>query len=153
MRGTRRHRWQALFLSVLIGGTVGIAHTPAASGWEWVAGPPRTEARPWGVVADDQPRRKNALRIFTEAEYCAGEKQPFIHHAAVTQSGGRVVVRVYVRWPEPLHVSGSVEPGEASPGCADIVRTLSRKISLDQPRDRLKLYDGYFSPAKRVALR
>lgn len=128
-----------------------IADSSSALGWEWVSGPPRTEARPWGLARDRQPSGKRAIRIEVGAGYCSGETRPFIHHVATTRTPGRFVARVYVQWPEPQEVSGAVEPDEPSPGCADLVATLSRTLRLSQDRQDVKLFDGYYSPPKRVA--
>lgn len=129
--------------------SIGMSPTPS-SAWEWVAGPPKTEVRPWSFDLNQQPAGKRAIRFQAEADYCSGEKRPFIHHVGIVESGKRVVIRAFVRWPEPLEVSGPVEPGEATPGCADLVAVLHRRVRLGQTKQNAKLFDGYYSPPKRV---
>lgn len=129
-----------------------LAQPATAIAWEWVAGPPKTESHPWWLERNELPIEGEAVRIRVDAPYCAGESPPVIHHLQVTRSAGRVVIRAYVRWPEPLYVVGTVEPGEPTPACADLVRGLHRTVTIGAPSRHRKLFDGYFDRPKFVAI-
>jgi len=130
-------------------------YSPSSSfAWEWVAGPPITENRPWkGLrLKGKWPAGERTIRIATGAGYCAGEAPPLIHHVDVEEEGKRVVIKAYVQWPEPMEVSGPVMPGEPSPGCAGLMTTISKRIKLGQPRKGVELLDGFYSPPRKVAV-
>ncbi len=130
---------------------VALASPTTSSGWEWVAGPSRTEARPWWFEQRELPLEGRTARIRVDAPYCAGESPPTIHHLRVARTSNRVVIRAYVRWPEPLQVSGQVEPGDPSPACAGLVAGLHRRVVIGPQSRHRKLLDGYFRPPRFVA--
>lgn len=89
-------------------------NAPSASAWEYVKGPPRTEEIRWGLT-DPQPKNQRLLRIYFDTGYCYGEQPPFFHHFLVRERPHRAIITAYLRFPTPIEVSGTVEPGEAKP--------------------------------------
>jgi len=128
-----------------------LAQPAASSGWEWVAGPPKTEPRSWWIEKSELPLKGSSVRIRVDVPYCSGETPPLIYHLGVVRNDDRVVIRAYVRWPEPLHVSGQVEPGDPSPACADLVAGLHRRVTIGPESRHRKLFDGYFRPPRFLA--
>ena len=126
----------------------GLVQASSSAAWEWVAGPPKVDPRPWAVEASDWPVKGKSLSIKVSAPTCSGEAPPRIDHLEVTRAETRVVIRAFVRWPEPLDVSGEVKPGEPVPACADLVLTLHRTLRIGLAPERRGIYDGYFQPAR-----
>lgn len=142
----KRKAWRSLLLVVL---GVSLAFPTSSFAWEWVAEPPKTENHPWGVEPKLDPPGDRTIRIRTSAEYCSGEEKPVIASVNMASRGKRVVLRTYVRWPEPKVVSGEVKPDEPVPGCAWLVAYLYRTVKLPVATDEVKLFDGYYAPPRR----
>ncbi len=86
-----------------------------------------------------------------------GEPPPRFDHVEVAERPKAVrkpfksaVITAYVRFPAPLEVEGTVNPDEPRPACGGIGMSIFRRIKLKRPVDGLLLYDGSFSPPRRL---
>lgn len=152
MRRSHRSVATVFPVTVLMATVFALVTAASAFAWEWVPGPAETKLQPWSLDSGELPLNARTVQIRVEAPYCSGEKPPVLHQLGVTRSVSRVIVRAYVRWPEPLHVSGAVEPGEPEPACADLVVVLHRTVTVGAPSRHRKLFDGYFHPPKLIAV-
>jgi hypothetical protein len=134
------------------------ALAPVASGWEFVPGPPKVEPAPWHPLLE-APRnsRTHVLGLSISTGYCAGEPPPRVDHVKVIERAKTaknpsksVVITAYVRFPAPMEVEGEVKPGEPQPGCAGIGVGIFKRIKLKRPIEGMLLFDGSFSPPRRV---
>lgn len=123
--------------------------SPASADWEWVEGPPRTEEVGW-TVSPDQPTNERLLQVNVSSGYCVGEPLPYIHHFEVLRKPRRTVVTAFIRFPAPSEVKGTVEPDDPFPACAGVGLGLTRQVRLGRARDYAPLFDGSFSPPRRV---
>lgn len=134
---------------------------PAALAWEYVTGPPQVSPQPWQPMA--LPRGKapiegrHAFTLSVSSGYCSGEPPTRIDHVKVVErpkTAARpfksAVITAFVLRPAPTEVVGSINPGEPSPGCADIGERLTRRIKLKRPVESLFLYDGSYCPPRRA---
>jgi hypothetical protein len=144
----------ALFIALSAIGTL----APVAFGWEFVTGPPRVESAPWHALLETSRNpRARVLGLSISTGYCMGEPPPKVDHVKVIERPKTAqnptksaVVTAYVRFPAPMEVEGEVKPGEPQPGCAGLGRSIFKRIKLKRPVDGLLLYDGSFSPPRRV---
>ena len=125
----------------------------SSSAWQWVVEPPKIEPRPWSLERDQLPLDHPTMRIRVDAPFCSGEARPVIDHVRINRSPRRVVIRAYVKWPEPLSVSGEVGPDEPVPACAGLVAGLHRRVAIGSASDRESVMDGFFQPPRLVATR
>ncbi|HYG95790.1 MAG TPA: hypothetical protein VD741_01660 [Solirubrobacterales bacterium] len=145
--GTRR---RSIRLALAVGCCALAAAAPPASAWEFVTGPPKTEKAAW--KPGTQPRNQERLGVRVSSGYCAGEQPPFISRVEVREKRRRTIVTAYLRFPTPVEVSGEVKPGEPLPVCLGIGYDLEEVVELDRPRTESRLFDGSFSPPRRVPL-
>jgi hypothetical protein len=85
----------------------------------------------WGTSAPIRPRRGGGTAQGREAVQVRGDHP-------------------YVRFPAPLEVEGTVNPDEPRPACGGIGMSIFRRIKFKRPVDGLLLYDGSFSPPRRL---
>lgn len=134
------------------------ALAPIASGWEFVKGPPKVEPAPWHALLESSRNpRTRVLGLSISTGYCAGEPPPRVDHVKVIERPATArnpskstVITAYVRFPAPMEVEGEVKPDEPLPGCAGIGVGIFKRIKLKRPVEGLLLYDGSFSPPRRV---
>ena len=131
---------------------------PVAFGWEFVKGPPKVASAPWHPLleAAGDPRT-HALGLSISSGYCVGEPPPKFAHVKVIERpktaknpSRSAVITAYVRFPAPTEVEGEVKPGEPQPACGGIGVGIFKRIKLKRPVKGLALYDGSFSPPRRV---
>lgn len=140
--------------------------TPAASSlsgviqtaWEYVDAPPRVERVHWslGRGPTTVPDRRS-LGVGITSGYCVGEPPPAFDHAKIIERPktarypfGSAVVTAFLRFPDPLEVAGSINRGEPVPACLGIGSDFLHYVRLKRPVARLALFDGSFSPPRRV---
>ncbi len=135
------------------------ALAPVALGWEFVKGPPKVESAPWHPLQAPSEPRTHALGLSISSGYCVGEPPPRFDHVKVIERpktaknpSGSAVITAYVRFPAPTEVEGEVKPGKPQPACAGIGVGIFKRINLKRPVEGLVLYDGSFSPPRRVRL-
>lgn len=134
------------------------AFAPVAFGWEFVKGPPKVETAPWHPLLDASHNpQTHVLGLSISTGYCAGEPPPKVDHVRVVERpktarnpSKSAVITAYVRFPAPMEVEGEVKPGEPQPGCAGIGVGIFKRIRLKRPVEGMLLYDGSFSPPRRV---
>jgi hypothetical protein len=132
--------------------------TSVAFGWEFVKGPPEVESAPWHSLLDiSHNPRTHVLGLSISTGYCGGEPPPKLDHVKVVERpetaenpSKSAVITAYVRFPAPMEVEGEVKPGEPQPGCAGIGVGIFKRIRLKRQVGGLLLYDGSFSPPRRV---
>ena len=160
----RRMRRLAL-AAFLVGSCV-----PAVSGAETIPATTRVEAMPWQPAAPysqegGSPVGPAAGRSFNVAVetggYCAGEREPRIHHVAVVERpriAGRpfksAVLTIYVEWPDrppvPRARGGRDHEPTARLLCAGLGWGASAWVALQRPARDLILYDGSTTPPRRA---
>lgn len=113
------------------------------------------EAAPWRGPAAPIPKGPHVFSLSIAASYCAGEQPPKVDHIEVSERQARrskpfksAVITAYLRLPTPRDL-GASDPGEVQP-CADIGFRLRRVIKLERPVRDLILFDGSYSPPRRV---
>lgn len=134
------------------------AFAPVAFGWEFVKAPPKVETAPWhSLVNTPRDPQTHVLGLSISTGYCAGEPPPKVDHVRVVERpktarnpSKSAVITAYVRFPTPMEVKGEVKPGEPQPACAGIGVGIFKRITLKRPVEGLLLYDGSFSPPRRV---
>lgn len=133
------------------------ALAPAAFGWEFVKGPPKVESAPWHPLLEAGNSRTHVLGLSISSGFCVGEPPPRFAHVKVIERpktarypSKSAVVTAYVRFPAPTEVVGEVGPGEPRPACGGIGVTIFKRIKLKRAVEGLALYDGSFSPPRRV---
>jgi len=134
------------------------ALAPVASGWEFVKGPPKVESAPWHpLLSGSHNPRTHVLGLSISTGYCAGEPPPELDHVQVVERpksakspSKSAVITAYVRFPAPMEVEGEVKPGEPQPVCGGIGVGIFKLIKLKRPVAGLSLFDGSFSPPRRV---
>jgi len=135
----------------------------AAVAVEWVAIPPEVKPAPWGNAYQRpylRPVSNQSFRLAIDGGFCAGEGPPKIDHVRVVERPKTrsrpfksAVVTVFKYRPE--HFEGRQTEEEIREGkkftlCADIGGELRDVVKLKRPLDHLILYDGNYSPPKRV---
>lgn len=133
------------------------ALAPAAFGWEYVSGPPKVESASWHSLVAARNPRTHALGLSISTGYCVGEPPPEFDHVKVIERPKTAkhpkksaVITAYVRFPAPTEVEGEVKPGEPRPACAGIGLAIFERVGLKRPAEGMLLYDGSFSPPRRV---
>jgi hypothetical protein len=142
--------------------------TPSASAlqkvelaWEWVVGPPRIEAATrWSAgpcCGETEKPGTKILEVSMLTGQCVGEPPPRLDHISVIERPPTVkrpfksaVVTVFLRFPRPGEVSGTVNPGEPQPGCAGIGTGFSGRVKLKRPVETLFIFDGRRRPHRLV---
>ncbi|HEX5527801.1 MAG TPA: hypothetical protein VFX44_11485 [Solirubrobacterales bacterium] len=145
-------RW----LGVVLAGCCACAVlAPSAWGWEYVTGPPKTETVHWQLASfaakPPPPPGKRSVWIEVSTGYCVGEEPPSIHRVKIVERPRhRSIITAFLRFPAPVEVSGNVEAGEPVPACAGVGLSLFRLVKLRRPKQDLTLFDGSFSPPRKV---
>lgn len=142
--------------------TTDVVIPPAERNWHYVEGPPRMETAPWFSLRSREhfsgrfPTRKSLL-VSVLTGYCLGEPLPVVDHVRVIErpktAKRRIrsaAVTVFVRFPAPTEVVGTVNEGEPQPGCAGLGLRLRTRIKLKRPVARLFVFDGSREPPRRV---
>lgn len=133
----------------------------SASATEYEVVPPRVETAHWMVArsATSKPFvRGRTVTLMIASGYCIGEPKPEVHHVKVVERPltkqrpvKSALITAYVVHPEyerPVpppnteHVIYNV--------CAGIGFDLTKRITLKRPVAELRLFDGSFSPPRKV---
>jgi hypothetical protein len=127
---------------------------PSAWAWEYVTGSPKTEPVHWRLAAfavKPPPAGERSVWIEVLTGYCVGEEPPSIHRVKIVERPHhRSIITAFLRFPAPMEVSGTVEPGEPIPACAGVGLSLFRRVTLGRPKQGLTLFDGSLSPPRKV---
>jgi hypothetical protein len=133
------------------------AFAPPAFGWEYVSGPPEVESALWHSLEAAHNPRTHVLGLSISTGYCRGEPPPEFDHIKVIEQPKTTkhpmksaVITAYVRFPAPTEVQGEVKPGEPQPACAGVGVAFFERIRLKRSVEGMLLYDGSFSPPRRV---
>jgi hypothetical protein len=126
--------------------------------WENVHGPPKVEEVPWHPLRSSlKGQEDRVLVIWVSTGYCYGEPPPRFDHVKVAERqktvqhpSGSAVIRAFIRFPAPTEVVGTVGPGEPGPICMGIGTWVRHRVRLKRPVLGLPLFDGSYSPPKRV---
>jgi hypothetical protein len=123
-----------------------------------VEAPIRVEAVPWArLPASVTVEGARTVRLGIDAGYCAGWQQPEFDHAEVVERPKTAdrpfrsaVITLFERRAEyPAYVPPE-SPGRNIILCAGIGGALLPRVRLKRRLSRLFLYDGYYSPPRRV---
>lgn len=129
--------------------------------WEWVVGPPKVEAatrwsaQPCCGKAERPGTRTLEVSVITG--YCVGEPPPELDHISVIErpvTADRpfrsAVVRVFLRFPQPREVVGTVNRDEPIAACLGLGYGFSGRIKLKRPVEKLFIFDGRRHPLRLV---
>jgi hypothetical protein len=116
----------------------------------------RVEAVSWQAAELVIPAEQAVVgRIFTvvvDGSYCAGGPRPRIHHVTVVERARTparpfksAVITVFMEWPEPEAVAPA-----PNLFCAGLGNSISKRVTLKRRAEDLFLYDGSYSPPRRV---
>jgi hypothetical protein len=104
----------------------------------------------------DSGRGERIFYFSVSSGYCLGEPKPEIDHVELVERPKTskrpfksAVITVFLRFPAPTEVIGSVNPDEPQPGCAGIGLGILSRIKLKRNVDDLALFDGSFAPPRR----
>jgi hypothetical protein len=138
------------------------ASPTAAPGSEVVIQPPVVELTTWRAVIPKALRspakgpiiRGHRVGIFIEGGYCLGGPKPEYDHVELVELPRTekrpfkaAVITAYRRWPG---YSFTPPTGPDYGKCLRLDRNIFRSIQTKRPASALRLYDGYFSPPRRV---
>lgn len=148
-------RWiGAAFRPLVVVCALGVL-APVAFGWEYAPGPPKIESAPWHPLGAGRNPRTHVLGLSISTGYCAGEPPPKFDHLKVIERPKTAkhptksaVITAYVRFPAPAEV----KPGGPQPACAGSGAAFFERIRLKRSVEGMQLYDGSFSPPRRVRL-
>jgi hypothetical protein len=142
--------------------------SPAASAlqkvetaWEWVVGPPKVEAATrWSAQPCCGKAEKlgtRTLEVSVLTGYCVGEPPPELDHISVIERPvtarrpfRSAVVTVFLRFPQPREVVGTVNRGEPIAACAGLGYGFSGRVKLKRPVEKLFIFDGRRRPLRLV---
>lgn len=152
--GLRRAGFSGLVLAIFVLGVT----ASASYAWEYAQGPPRVESVPWsGLIGPDPEGAVRTLTFSVSSGYCVGEPKPRIDRIKIVERPKTAkrpfkssIITAFVRFPVPTEVVGSVNPGEPQPACAGLGIGFLRRVKLKRPVGDLILFDGSFSPPRRV---
>jgi hypothetical protein len=120
------------------------------------------EAATWRAVAPGLPGspakgpfvKGHRVGVFIEGGYCLGGPKPDLDHIRLVELPrtdsrpfGAAVVTAYRVWPESTYTPS---PGPEYGKCARMSRTIFHWVRTKRPAADLTLFDGYFSPPRRV---
>lgn len=96
----------------------------------------------WGVVSTGP----SGLRIGAFVPYCEYTRpKPRVERVVKRRKPGRAILTMLVRFPPK-------KTGPNAGGCLGVQVSVSRWVKLGQDPQKLKLFDGYFSPPREVKL-
>jgi hypothetical protein len=148
---------------------VALGAAATASAIEWVTFPSRVIPAPWQPEyldskppLEDKPpvyAKGHVFGLFVGSGYCAGDPEiPRIDHVEVVERPKTkarpfksAVITAFLFLPEykAQAVEGEEGPTYAT-ACADLGLTLTKRVRLKRPAKDLVIYDGSYSPPRRV---
>lgn len=143
------------------GGPTASALQKVETAWEWVVGPPKIEAaerwyaQPCCGKAEKPGTRTLEVSVLTG--YCVGEPPPELDHISVIERPvtarrpfRSAVVTVFLRFPQPREVVGTVNRDEPIAACAGLGYGFSGRVKLKRPVEKLFIFDGRHRPYRLV---
>jgi hypothetical protein len=129
--------------------------------WEWIVGPPKVEAASgWSArpcCSEEAKRGAKTLEVGVSTGYCLSRPPPTLDHIKVIERPATAerpfksaLVTVFIKFPRPKEVVGTVNPGEPQPGCAGVGYGFWVRVKLKRPVERLFIFDGRRRPYRLV---
>jgi hypothetical protein len=137
--------------------SVALISVSGLTAWGNASAPQRVEPAPWQGPIAPMPKGVRVFRLSITAGYCAGEQPPEIDHIDVTERRTSVkkpfksaIITTFLRFPTSGEVGSLSNLEKLQQPCADIGLRLRRVIKLKRPVRDLVLFDGSYSPPRRV---
>lgn len=152
---------QLFFVCAIVLATAVAIWPGAAAATEYEVVPVKVETAPWAAALPSKgkpPAKRHTVTLRIFSGYCLGEPKPEVHHVKVIEqpqtsqhSFKSAVITAYVVHPE---YERPVQPPNTEHvvynACAGVGFVLDKRIKLKRPVADLRLFDGSFSPPRKV---